>query len=150
MNRALDPSALPAIRTVRCILRNEDRFLLVIHRHTRRGRSARWGLPGGHVEARERYEDTARRELREELGITLAELHEIGDYRFRGALHRVFGAEHPSRILRFRRAELTRIGWHSLREVVGLRDRGLLHAGYEAQAISDFLARLDPGPARRH
>jgi 8-oxo-dGTP pyrophosphatase MutT (NUDIX family) len=141
--------ARPAIRTVRCILRHEDRFLLVMHRHTHKGRRARWGLPGGHVEARERYEDTARRELREELGIALAELREVGDYRFRGALHRVFGAEHASPILRFRRAELLKIAWHSLNEVVALRDRGLLHAGYEAQAITDLLTRIDGGPARK-
>lgn len=135
----------PDIRTVRCILRNEDRFLLVMHRHTRRGRSARWGLPGGHVEAREHYEDTARRELREELGVVATELLEVGDYRYRGAFHRVFGAEHASPILRFRRAELLKIAWQRLDDVVDLRDRGLLHAGYEAQAISDFLARTGGG-----
>jgi len=142
--------AEPTIRTVRCILRHEDRFLLVMHRYTRRGRRARWGLPGGHVEARERYEDTARRELREELGVALVELREIGDYRFRGALHRVFGAEHASPILRFRRAELLKIAWRRLDEIALLRDRGLLHAGYEVQAVSDFLALggRGPGPAK--
>ena len=129
-------------RTVRCILRSGDRFLLVVHRRSRSPGLPRWGLPGGHIERREAFEETARRELRQELGIVLGPLHEIGDYRYRGALHKVLGADFSSRVVEFRRAELVKIGWHTQAEVAELARAGQLHAGYEHTAIADFLARV--------
>jgi 8-oxo-dGTP pyrophosphatase MutT (NUDIX family) len=128
-------------RTVRCIIRQGDRFLLVIHRGARAA-ARRWGLPGGRIEERESLEDTARREIREELGIILGPLIEVGDYRYKGARHKVLGTEYSDRIIAFHRAELRKIGWHTLEEVVALARAGNLHAGFEHHAIGDFVHQL--------
>jgi len=130
----------PAHRTVRCILRRGDRYLMVIHRGRPGAKGLRWGLPGGRVEAREALEDAARREMREELGIALGTLREVGTYRYKGAAHKVFGTDYTERILRFGRAELTKIGWHTLEEIEAFAARGMLHAGFEAAAVLDFAA----------
>lgn len=126
-------------RTVRCIIRQGDRFLLVIHRGGRTGGARRWGLPGGRIEERENFEDTARREIREELGIILGPLFEIGDYRYKGSRHKVLGTDYPDPIIAFRRAELLKIRWHTLDEVAALGRAGNLHAGFEALAIGEFI-----------
>ena len=127
----------PRFRTVRCILRRGDRFLLVVHRGT--GRRS-WGLPGGRLEAREGFEEAARREIREELGIVLGALREVGDYRYKGFFHKVLGTDYDGSIVGFRRAELLKIGWHTLEEVAELARAGELHAGFEHAAIGDFVA----------
>ncbi len=42
-----------------------------------------WDVPGGHVEAGEQPEETARREVYEETGATLGPLHPLGYHRLR-------------------------------------------------------------------
>jgi len=126
-------------RTVRAILRQDERFLMVVHHGGFGLRRERWGLPGGRIEYGEDFVETARRELREELSIHVATLQAVGDYRYKGALHRIFGSDFDGRILEFDRSEIRRIGWHSLDEVSKLAQQGLLHAGFEDVAIRDFL-----------
>ena len=125
-------------RTVRAVLRQRERFLLVVH-HGFAWSRERWGLPGGRIEVGEDFHETARRELHEELSIHVDSLDVVGDYRYKGALHRIFGGEFDGRILEFDRGELQRIGWHTLDEVSKLAERGRLHAGFEETAIRDFL-----------
>jgi 8-oxo-dGTP pyrophosphatase MutT (NUDIX family) len=127
------------IRTARCLIRREGKFLLVVHRGARSASARPWALPGGRVEPGESPEQTARREIREEIGITLGDLREVGTYRYKGWFHRVLGADHPDPILWFRRAELLKIGWHTPDEIVALARAGALHAGYEHLAVADFL-----------
>jgi len=128
-------------RTVRAILRQDQRFLLVVHQGGLGLRRERWGLPGGRIEYGEDFAETARRELREELSIHIADLRPVGDYRYKGALHRIFGSEFDGRILAFDRSEIRRIGWHTIDEVGKLAAEGRLHAGFEDAAIRDFLER---------
>lgn len=129
---------LRRFRTVRAILRQQDRFLLVVHHGFAWGRD-RWGLPGGRIEHGEELHETARRELREELSIHVPDLTPVGDYRYKGSMHRVFGGDFDGRILEFDRSELARVGWHTLEEVSKLAGRGSLHGGFEEAAIRDFL-----------
>lgn len=57
-----------------CVLVREGRALLV-HRHPgRRLFPDVWDLPGGHIEAGEEPDATARRELAEELGVVVGQL----------------------------------------------------------------------------
>ncbi|NJN51109.1 MAG: NUDIX hydrolase [Gammaproteobacteria bacterium] len=135
-----------AFRTVRCILRQDERFLLVVHHQRFPGGRPRWGLPGGRIERGEDLATTARRELREELSVQVADLAEVGDYRYKGALNRVYASEFSGRILSFDRSELKQIAWHSLDDVVQLAGRNALHAGFEANAIHDYLQQLGVKP----
>jgi len=96
----------PPFRTVRCIIRRGDRFLLVVHRGARKVGRRTWGLPGGRVERDEDFEETARREIREELRVTLGALREVGHYRYKGSFHKVLGTEYQDPIIAFDRAEL--------------------------------------------
>ena len=128
----------PSIRTVRAVLRQRGRFLLVVHNGFW-GRRERWGLPGGRIEHGEDYRDTAERELEEELSIRVASLEQIGDYAYNGALHRVFGTDFDGAIVDFDRSEIDRIGWHTLDDVAKLAQDRALHTGFEETAIRDFL-----------
>ena len=126
------------IRTARCVLRLEDRYLLVVHRG--RLRNPGWGLPGGHVEREEDALETVRRELWEELYLRPEVFVSLGDYRYRGHAHRVFGCDVSESPGRFDRSELLRIGWYSCDGVAELAARGKLHAGYEIDAVRRFAA----------
>jgi ADP-ribose pyrophosphatase YjhB (NUDIX family) len=50
-------------------IRQGDRLLLV--QQKKQQSTGLWGLPGGHVEANESFEDALRRELLEEVGLVL-------------------------------------------------------------------------------
>jgi 8-oxo-dGTP pyrophosphatase MutT (NUDIX family) len=127
-----------SIRTVRAVLRQRGRFLLVVHNGFW-GRRERWGLPGGRIERGEDYRETAERELDEELSIRVAALQQVGDYPYNGALHRVFGADFDGTIVDFDRSEIDRIGWHTLDEVAKLAEGRALHTRFEEIAIRDFI-----------
>jgi NADH pyrophosphatase NudC (nudix superfamily) len=102
-------------------------------------------LIGGRVDRGEALESALRREVREELYIGLDELIEVGDYRYKGSFHRVFGVETDERIIAFDRSELTRIGWHSLEEVEAMEERDQLHTGFEFQAVHAYHKRRRQG-----
>jgi 8-oxo-dGTP pyrophosphatase MutT (NUDIX family) len=128
--------------TVRCVLRNADRFLLVVHSNWQRVNRGRWGLPGGRIDWGEEPERTAHRELDEELGIRVPALIEVGDYPYKGALHRVYGGDFAGAITQFDDDELLEIGWHTLDDVVHLARNDKLHTGFELTAITDYLRVL--------
>ncbi len=59
------------------IVKNKDGFILMQQRKYPYGK---WGLPGGLMELGESTEDTARREVFEETGLTVGKLKLIGVY----------------------------------------------------------------------
>jgi len=129
-------------KTARCILWSGERFLLAVHHSYLPLNRGRWGLPGGRIELGESAEAAARREVSEELGIEVGELLDCGDYRYKGARHKVFGTRFDGTVHTFDHHELERIGWHSLAEVVALERGGRLHAGFEREAIDAFMKRV--------
>jgi 8-oxo-dGTP diphosphatase len=59
--------ARPTVNGVKCVITDGERVLLVRHTYGR----PKWDLPGGTIKRREQPRDTARREMAEELGVTL-------------------------------------------------------------------------------
>jgi ADP-ribose pyrophosphatase YjhB (NUDIX family) len=108
----------PTVRGVRCVIVRGDDALLVRHTYGDR----RWAWPGGLVRRREDPAATARREVREELGLDLVEWEPLGQLDYRGsdrARHLVScflaqaGPEEP----RPRRAEIEEVRWAPLNAV---------------------------------
>ena len=128
-------------KTARCILWSGHRFLLAVHQSYLPYSRGRWGLPGGRIEVGESAEAAARREVAEELSIELGALVDCGDYRYKGARHKVFGTRYAGAVSRFDHNESERIGWHSIDEIAKLERDGRLHAGFEREAIDAFLQR---------
>jgi 8-oxo-dGTP pyrophosphatase MutT (NUDIX family) len=130
-------------RTARCILWSGGRVLLAMHHSLLPFGGGRWGLPGGRIEYGESAEAAARRELDEELGIALGELIDCGEYRYKSARHKVYGARFDGVIADFDRAEIERIDWFSPRDVDELAQQRRLHAGFEAEALAAFLRAME-------
>ena len=136
-------------KTARCILSSADRYLLVVHHAYLPRQRGRWGLPGGRIEWGESAEAAARREVAEELGrITLGPLVDCGDYRYKSARHKVFGARFDGVIEHFDSDELERIGWHSLDDVAAFARDQKLHGGFEHEAIAAFVDALKSADER--
>jgi ADP-ribose pyrophosphatase YjhB (NUDIX family) len=131
----------PEFKTARCVLRWQDRYLLAVHGGRFRSRNKsqhKWGLPGGHVERNEVVEEAMRREIREELYIDLEDIVLIDDFYYKGHQHRIYGADINEPIARFDRSELLKISWFPISSIEQLASDGNLHAGYEAEAVSQF------------
>ena len=128
----------PKLRTVRCILKQEDLYFLVMHQTRVFSGKKRWGFPGGRIERGEELRSALTRELREELYVSIDDFSEVGDYRYKGYHHKIYGAEFAEPIIKFDRSEIHRIGWHSMEEIGKFAEEGLLHTGFEVEAIRDF------------
>jgi len=129
--------------TARAVLRFEDRYLLAIHSSFWARKDKRWGLPGGGIERGEDPLNAVIRELEEELELYLSHLTEIGAYFYKGNDHIVFGADTDQLIQDYDESELLDLRWFTLPELQQLEGERKLHAGYELQAIRQFIALAD-------
>lgn len=66
----------PIIDLSGCIIYNRNRDILLLHRNT--ANKVQWEIPGGKREHGETAEECARREIKEEIGITINSLTPIG------------------------------------------------------------------------
>jgi len=130
-------------RTARAVLRHEGRYLLAVHSSFWARKEQRWGLPGGGIERGEHPLDAVKRELHEELHLRLNDLTEIGAFYYKGNDHMVFGAESGRFIEQYDTSELLDLRWFSIAELQALHEQSKLHAGYELQAIRQFMALAD-------
>jgi 8-oxo-dGTP diphosphatase len=107
----------PRVDGVKCVLTDGERVLLVRHSYGPRG----WDLPGGTVKRGEAPIATARREMVEELGISIEDWQDLGtiaaklDHR-RDRLH-CFHAELHSPQLELDEGELLTADWFPRREL---------------------------------
>ena len=102
----------PYTRGVKCILRDGDFVLFVRHAY---GRRHAWEIPGGGLRRGEAPEAAVRREMREELGIGLADLREAGRVEVTGSRKRTllhcFEARPDAPRLRLAAAEIAEARW---------------------------------------
>jgi len=76
-------------QTSKILLSNEHEEVLLIH-HVKDG----WDFPGGNREPEDQSpEECALRELKEEAGISIFEIRELGRTEFTGKLRHLFGAK---------------------------------------------------------
>lgn len=144
--------AMPRTRykTARCVLYRprssgaapEYEFLLAMHGSFWAKKIKRWGLPGGRIEWREKPEIAAVRELREELNIDVTQYHELADFSYKRAQHKVICARWEPDIPEFDTQELLEIRWFSAADIEQLARDKLLHARYEVYAIRLLEGRL--------
>ena len=100
---------------MKCVVRDGDRVLFVRHTYGDRGA---WELPGGSRRSSEAPATAIRREMREELGIELVALRELGQVEVAGSHKRTrmdcFEARTGGAILRLADAELAEARWAPL------------------------------------
>lgn len=70
------------LRLAGCVLLDDQKRLLLLHRN--KGGLVQWELPGGKVDEGEDEATTAVRELKEEVGVTVAIERELGSAEFSG------------------------------------------------------------------
>ena len=105
--------ARPEVSGVKCVITDGERVLLVRHTYGPRG----WDLPGGTVKRGEEPVIAARREMNEELGVSIENWRPLGlfslniDHR-RDKLH-AFQAELHAPRIELARGELADANWFS-------------------------------------
>ncbi|HZU60605.1 MAG TPA: NUDIX domain-containing protein [Solirubrobacteraceae bacterium] len=101
----------PSSRGVKCVLTHGEDVLLVRHTYGPRA----WELPGGGTRGDEEPVATARREMNEELGITIDDWTRRGETVVDLGHHRdrvqFFTAELPAPEIKLNRAELSEARW---------------------------------------
>jgi 8-oxo-dGTP pyrophosphatase MutT (NUDIX family) len=101
----------PSKRGVKCVLTDRDQVLLVRHTYGHR----KWDLPGGSPKRHEPPLSAARREMREELALDIADFTELGELPGnrggrRAAVH-CYQAEIGAPVITIDRGELAAAGW---------------------------------------
>jgi 8-oxo-dGTP pyrophosphatase MutT (NUDIX family) len=104
----------PTMTGVKCLITDGDRVLLVRHAYGRRA----WDLPGGSRKRGESPRAAARREMHEELGVTIDDWLELGQIDLRmnhraDSLH-CFHAELAAPALSIDHGELASASWFEL------------------------------------
>lgn len=66
----------PKIYGVKCVIEHDRKILLVRHSYGKR----LWGFTGGNIKNGEKIADAVKREVKEELGIELANVKHIGEF----------------------------------------------------------------------
>ncbi len=132
-----------AYKSVRCIIRRYDKYLLAIHNNTQAETIGKWGLVGGHIEANEGFLETAQREVYEELKLHLNDWLDVADYPYKSYTHKVLASSyHGPKTLSFDKNEILELAWFSLEVIANMDVQGKLHTGFEHKAIRKYEAIL--------
>lgn len=107
----------PDVLGVRCLVEYEGKVLLIRNPYG----SMKWDLPGGGVRRGEQPEAAARREVREEVGVSLTDLRPLGRYTGTDVYDKdtvvSYSARAESATLKPRRAEVYDEGWFELKRL---------------------------------
>lgn len=71
---------MPMLKLAGCVIRNENMEVLLLHRN--KGGVQQWELPGGKLEKGESLEAAALREIKEELGVKVSIVANLGGASF--------------------------------------------------------------------
>jgi ADP-ribose pyrophosphatase YjhB (NUDIX family)/ribosomal protein S18 acetylase RimI-like enzyme len=124
------------VPTVRAVIQDGERYLLVQHEPASTPGDGVWALPGGRVTADDPdYEATLRREMREEFQIDIDIVRLIGTYTLRERQHHVFHVRPRSTDLTPEPSEIVAVGWFTLDEVRACYAAGKLFAPFMLDAI---------------
>lgn len=104
----------PTTVGVRCIITHENKILLVRHTYG----SRLWTVVGGGVEKGETFEQTAKRETAEEVGIEITDLQKIGELPYNGEFKKdtihIFTASALNPSLQIDASEIKEAAWFAL------------------------------------
>ena len=129
--------------TSRCILKADEEFLLVVHNNAQGINRGIWGLPGGRIDWGEKPVQAARREIYEELEVDVDELHEVGDWSYKGYQHKIYGTEFDGKIGSVDYNEILEVDWFTIEGIRTLASKDKLHAGFELASVERFMVILN-------
>ena len=128
----------PQVYGVRCLIECDGRALFVRQTYGK----MQWTFPGGGPHRTESREDAARREVKEEVGITLAELQYLGEYttteEYKRDTVRCYCGKALSPDFKIDRNEIYEAGWFNLDnlpEPLSLDAQSVLHL-YERHEVA--------------
>ncbi len=106
----------PIALGVKVVVENNGKLLLVRISYAHK----KWSLPGGGVDKGESFEQAALRELKEEVGIVVEHIIDIGEYRsdrnFKRNIVRCFYAHTDSSFFKIDNLEISEAGWFAVGE----------------------------------
>lgn len=104
----------PQTRGVKCIISHNSEILFLRHTYGNNN----WNFPGGGIKKGEEPEDAAKREVKEEVGLTLINIREVGNFssvlEYKKDMVRVFAAEATNRNVKLQEAEIMDCGWYQI------------------------------------
>lgn len=124
------------VAQVRCVSRQGDRYLLIRRKQRWSVKFGKWELPGGALEPAEAPETGVRRKLAEQNQSNIRNLVFLGDWEYRGEVHRVFSCQFEGAVGHAGRTEHPSFVWLTVGEIVTLAKAGKLCTGFELAAIT--------------
>ncbi len=107
----------PKTRGARCIVRFEDKILFIKHSYG----LGFWNIPGGGAKKKETFEQTAIREVREEVGIVVKEVKKVASYvsdkEYKIDQTELFLADVDSEYYKIDNLEIIEARWSRLNEI---------------------------------
>jgi ADP-ribose pyrophosphatase YjhB (NUDIX family) len=107
----------PKTAGVKCILKNEDKILMI----RKTFGSDKWVFPGGAIKKDEQPVDAVRREIVEDLGIDIIEVRELGlftqNIRYRKETMYCFSGKIQAWVLKYDTQKIREVGWFSENEL---------------------------------
>ena len=111
----------PKTYGVKCLIENDGKFLFIRNSYGKHG----WTFSGGGVHRKETPEEAVKREVREELGINIQEVKELGEYmntkEYKRDIVYCFYSKVSNQEISIDKSEISEAQWLSLNDVPEFR-----------------------------